>query len=71
MARLQNNLSQDSKHADNLRRLRSNLWVNSRKGNIKLVLPVEQLEGGGDLGVGKAVEGKVGVLRDRVRVVDA
>ena len=36
-----------------------------------LSLPVEQLEGGGDLGVGEAIEGEVGVLRDRVRVVDA
>ena len=43
----------------------------SRKDNGKLLSPVEQLEGGGDLGVGEAVEGKVGVLRDRVRVVNA
>ena len=37
----------------------------------RLLSPVKQLEGGGDLGVGEAVEGEVGVLCDRVRVVDA
>ena len=36
-----------------------------------LSLPVQQLEGGGDLSVGEAVEGEVGVLGDRVRVVDS
>ena len=45
--------------------------MNSRKGNIKLVSPVEQLQGGGDLGVCEAVEGEVGVLGDRVGVVDS
>ena len=33
--------------------------------------PVQQLEGSGDLSVGEAVEGEVGVLGDRVRVVDS
>ena len=36
-----------------------------------LSLPVQQLEGSGDLSVGEAVEGEVGVLGDRVRVVDS
>ena len=36
-----------------------------------LSLPVEQLEGSGDLSVGEAVEGEVGVLGDRVGVVDS
>ena len=33
--------------------------------------PIQQLEGSGDLSVGEAVEGEVGVLGDRVRVVDS
>ena len=45
--------------------------MNNRKGKIELLSPVEQLEGSGDLGVCEAVEGKVGVLCDRVWVVDA
>ena len=51
------------------------------EGQLRVVLPgdekgqvassVEQLQGGGDLCVGEAVEGEVGVLGDRVGVVDS
>ena len=45
--------------------------LSNRKGKIELLSPVEQLEGSGDLSVGEAVEGEVGVLGDRVGVVDS
>ena len=36
-----------------------------------LSLPVQQLESSRDLSVGEAIEGEVGVLGDRVGVVDS
>ena len=44
--------------------------VNPIKKKV-LSLPVQQLEGSRDLSVGEAVEGEVGVLGDRVGVVDS